>query len=138
MKGIRFEVQGLPPAKSGRRLRWESLPSTPGESWSSWKPLVTRSITADSRDLGPGGYGLKWWFMRGRNEGWDATNYLGGISDVLEGKARRLIAHPGSLDHLKDLGPVGLYDDDRQIKEILYKEVPSASNRYVVTLSSLE
>lgn len=71
-------------------------------------------------------------------EPWDATNYLGGIADVLEGKAKRLKAHPGSLDHLEDLKELGLYNDDRQIKEIGYREVPSDSERYVVMLSVIE
>lgn len=47
-------------------------------------------------------------------EPWDATNYLGVIADVLEGKAKKLIAPPGLLDWLGDLIKVGLYDDDRQ------------------------
>jgi len=71
-------------------------------------------------------------------EPWDATNYLGGIADVLEGKAKKLLAQPGLLDWLGDLINVGLYNDDRQIKEISYREVQSDRERYVVTLSALE
>jgi hypothetical protein len=43
---------------------------------------------------------------------WDATN-LGGISDVLEDKGKRNVAHPGSTAHLAELEQVALYDDDR-------------------------
>jgi hypothetical protein len=43
----------------------------------------------------------------------DATNYLGGIADVLEAKG-----HRGRLDHLGDLAQVALYDNDRQIREV--------------------
>src|SRR5213596_2577624 len=38
---------------------------------------------------------------------WDATNYLGGIGDVLEDKTRR-----GSLPHLGDLSQVAVYGND--------------------------
>jgi hypothetical protein len=53
-------------------------------------------------------------------EAWDATNHLGGVADVLQGKAR---LHP-SLDasHLGDLRSVALFVDGRQIKEIHYRE----------------
>jgi hypothetical protein len=71
-------------------------------------------------------------------EPWDATNYLGEIADVLEGKAKKLLAQPGLLDWLGDLINVGLYNDDRQIKEINYREVQSDRERYIVTLSALD
>ena len=63
---------------------------------------------------------------------WDATNYLGGIADVLEDKSRR-----GPLDHLGPLASVWLYRDDRQIKEISYREVASAQATYTVTIRAL-
>lgn len=68
---------------------------------------------------------------------WDATNYLGGITDVLESKAKRKVAQPGSVDHLEDLAEFGLFDDDRQIKEIAYREVDGDEAHYSVTLSRL-
>lgn len=68
---------------------------------------------------------------------WDATNYLGGITDVLEGKDKRRKAHPGSVDHLGELAEFGLYDDDRQIKEISYKEVEGPIAAYRVMLTRL-
>lgn len=48
----------------------------------------------------------------------DATNYLGGIGDVLEDKSRR-----GGIDHLGNLAEVWLYTNDRQIQEISYREI---------------
>jgi hypothetical protein len=68
---------------------------------------------------------------------WDATNYLGGIADVLESKTKRLIAQPGSIDHFGDLAQVGLYDDDRQIKEIIYREVQGDQAEYILKLTAL-
>jgi hypothetical protein len=65
-------------------------------------------------------------------EPWDATNYLGGIADVLEDKSRR-----GTLDHLGDLTSTWLYRNDRQIKEITYRQTPSAHLSYTVTVRAL-
>jgi hypothetical protein len=46
----------------------------------------------------------------------DATNFLGGIADVLEEKSRR-----GELSHLEGLAKVWLYGNDRQIKQVSYR-----------------
>ena len=46
----------------------------------------------------------------------DATNFLGGIGDVMEAKTRR-----GVLEHLGDLATVALYANDRQIHEVHYR-----------------
>lgn len=62
----------------------------------------------------------------------DATNFLGGVGDVLEAKG-----HRGPLDHLRDLASVGLYENDRQIHEVRYKWHPGFEVRYVVRLWEL-
>jgi hypothetical protein len=62
----------------------------------------------------------------------DATNYLGGIGDVLENKA-----HRGTLEHLGDLAVVRLYANDRQIKEATYREVDADQASYTVTIREL-
>lgn len=64
---------------------------------------------------------------------WDATNYLGGIGDVLEVKTRR-----GPLDHLGGLEDVALYENDRQIKEVHYRHLLGDVTRYRVRLWELE
>jgi hypothetical protein len=63
----------------------------------------------------------------------DATNYLGGIGDVLEDKA-----HRGSLDQLGDLAAVWLYRNDRQIKQVSYQETEANNPSYTVTVRSLD
>jgi hypothetical protein len=68
---------------------------------------------------------------RGQNPA-DATNYLGGIADVLESKA-----HRGQLDHLGDLASVWLYRNDRQIKEIAFREDEAGDVGYTVTVRQL-
>lgn len=62
----------------------------------------------------------------------DATNYLGGIADVLEQKSHRV-----AIDHLADLEQVWLYKNDRQIKQVTYKEVAADQVEYRVTVRSL-
>jgi hypothetical protein len=67
----------------------------------------------------------------GSNPG-DATNYLGGIADVLENKA-----HRGTLDHLGGLENVWLYRNDRQVKAVSYHETKADSVSYTVTIREL-
>lgn len=63
----------------------------------------------------------------------DATNYLGGIADVLEEKE----SHRVGIDHLGALGRVWLYWRDSQIKEVSYREVAADRMAYRVTVRSL-
>ncbi len=63
----------------------------------------------------------------------DATNYLGGIGDVLEDKA-----HRGSLDHLGDFATVWLYRNDRQIKRVSYRETEVSHPGYTVIVRTLD
>jgi len=63
---------------------------------------------------------------------WDATNYLGGIADVLEDKSHRC-----AIEHLRDLADVWLYRNDRQIKQITYRERESDKSGYTVTVRTL-
>jgi hypothetical protein len=62
----------------------------------------------------------------------DATNYLGGIADVLEDKSRR-----GTLDHLGPLATVSLYANDRQITQVSYRELADTDVSYTVTVESV-
>ncbi|TDC72772.1 hypothetical protein E1193_27005 [Micromonospora sp. KC606] len=59
----------------------------------------------------------------------DATNYLGGIGDVLQDKT-----NPINLDlsHLGPLQQVALYLDDRQIVRVRYDVEPADSPSYSV------
>jgi hypothetical protein len=60
---------------------------------------------------------------------WDATNYLGGVADVLEEKSRR-----GTLDHLDELRHVWVYRNDRQIKEVSYRQLEASDVYYTVRI----
>lgn len=62
----------------------------------------------------------------------DATNYLGGIGDVLEAKSRR-----GSLPHLGDLELVSLFDNDKQIREVHFYVTHAVDFAYEVKFWTL-
>lgn len=130
---ISFEVQGLPPAKSealsmlgaGHRHAdrvIELLQTARTAAWETqFDGFGTRSVGLDlaiscARD--------------GQRS--DATNFLGGVADVLEDKSRR-----GVLDHLGDLAAFSLYANDNQIERVSYewRSAPQAS--YVVRLWAL-
>lgn len=57
----------------------------------------------------------------------DATNFLGGVGDVLEAKE-----HRGVLDHLGGLAAVSLYANDRQIREVSYRWRHASETGYSV------
>ena len=63
----------------------------------------------------------------------DATNFLGGVADVLQGTT------PPNVDvsHLGDLAAIGLYVDDKQISRISYRELPAAEVSCRVRVSPL-
>lgn len=70
---------------------------------------------------------------RDRNRS-DATNYLGGIADVLEDEAHR----GGALGHLGELAQVSLYNNDRQVEEVHYYWEDAVSPSYRVRFWSLD
>lgn len=69
-----------------------------------------------------------------RSPAGDAANIIGGIADVLENKSIR--SHRSSIEHLGDLATVWLYKDDKQIKQITYREEPGESS-YTVAVRAL-
>jgi hypothetical protein len=59
----------------------------------------------------------------------DPTNYLGGIADALEDKSNR-----GPLDHLGGLATLRLYHNDRQIKQVSYREIEADQPSYTIAI----
>ena len=126
---ICLSVKGWPPKKSeasslfspkhrDRRSVVELLKNAAqalGES--AWNPTESRPVglelvvTAEEPDPIPG----------------DATNYLGGVADVLQ--ANRINA---DLSHLGGLARVSLFHDDRQIREVRYSVKDGATVGYDV------
>ena len=131
---IVVEVQSLPPAKDGAL-------SIFGASHSHG-PRVRALLEAAQQALkeqpglvpikdGPVALEVALYAPPGGVPG-DATNYLGGIADVLEQKAHRV-----AIDHLGELALVWLYGNDSQIKQVSYKEVAADRVEYRVTVRPL-
>jgi hypothetical protein len=127
-----FTVESWPPAKN------EAL-SMLGAGHSH-APRVRTLLEAARRAIGPafallqGPIGLEVELTApSEGEPWDATNYLGGIGDVLEAKSRR-----GELSHLGDLNGVALYSNDRQIREVHYRQLIGERASYRVRVWELE
>jgi len=127
---VSFEVTGYPPAKN------EAL-SMLGRATARVTLLLAtaRRACAEQGFLcissAPVGLDVVVYAPAGQNPA-DATNYLGGIGDVLEHKA-----HRGALDHLGDLAGVWLYRNDRQIKAVTYREIDADRVSYTVTIKEL-
>lgn len=134
---IELHVDGLPPAKSQR-----SVFGVRSRHHDRVLALLEEAHRAKSA-LGFRGFGTSHLYLEvgvrapaGQQPG-DATNYWGGIADVLEVKKHR-IKTSGPLDHLGYRKEVGLYDNDSEIKEVRYREVELDETSYTVTLRALE
>lgn len=134
MLEIKFDVEGLPPAKG------EAL-SMLGRRHSH-APRVVKLLEiareaaakAEVGHFGSSPVGLELLVRCRRDiDRSDATNYLGGVGDVLENKA-----HRGQIDHLGELAQVALYENDRQIEEVRYRWEDAARPSYTVRLWKLE
>ncbi|MFY1637897.1 hypothetical protein ACN27F_32260 [Solwaraspora sp. WMMB335] len=131
---LAFEVPGLPPAKSyalsvftagnrqATRVRTLLTAACDAAQRSGWTPLTDPvALEVVVRRPPEHHYG-------------EATNYLGGIGDVLQDKHG---APPGSVAHLGVLVDVALFVDDRQIQQISYREEPADEPSYLVKVAAL-
>ncbi len=129
---IEFDVEGLPPAKSeAKSMLGIGHPHEPRVR------RLLEAVVATVNRVGFPGFGdrriaLEVVLRCAGNPPSDATNYLGGIADVLEAKG-----HRGRLDHLGDLASVALYDNDRQVRSVHYCHVEARPAGYTVRLSAL-
>jgi hypothetical protein len=113
-----FEVVGWPPikneaksllsaahtqAKQVRALLEAADAAAKSAAWKCADGIVTLELVVRSKGRPPG----------------DATNYLGGVADVLQVKKADATL---DLGHLGELGSVALYVNDRQINRISYAE----------------
>lgn len=62
----------------------------------------------------------------------DATNMLGGIGDVLQGRSTG-----ADVEHLGSLARVACFKDDAQIQEIHYRRVERDEVGYAIVIRSL-
>ena len=130
---VSFHVDGYPPAKS------EALSMLgAGHSHTARVRLLLEAARRAKARSGlhevlAGPVALEVVIHTGGDRPWDATNYLGGIADVLQDKAH----HGPLVEHLGELAAVALYHDDRQITQVSYREEPRTTKGYVVTVRAL-
>lgn len=130
---LAFEVTGLPPIKSEAL----SLFSAGHRQAARVRALLRAACTAAQQTgwtplSGPVGLDVVLRCPAGHHGG--ATNFLGGIADVLQDKRR--LRH-AQLAHLGVLLDVALYLDDRQLRRIDYREEAADEATYTVRVSTL-
>lgn len=129
---VRFVVEGLPPAKNEAKSML-----APGHPYADRVLRLLRAadeaMTGERTPLfGTDALGLELIVYSQSEPPSDATNYLGGVGDVLETKARR-----GALPHLGQLAEVALYVNDRQFHEVRYRWERGVATRYSVRVWTL-
>ncbi|RKR86754.1 hypothetical protein BDK92_1020 [Micromonospora pisi] len=131
---LSFPVSGLPPIRTqalsifsagdrqATRVRALLEAACVAAQRSGWTPL-TDPVELDLVVRCPPGH-----------HGTDAATLLGGVSAVLQDKRR--VTDIG-LTHLGPLIDVALYVDDRQIRQMSYREEPADSTSYLVRVAAL-
>lgn len=127
---LTVQLDGLPPAKGGRAPLSANHPHL----------QRTRALLQAVRSLLPSGFkplstsvGLELTLRTpSARQAWDATNYLGGIADVLQNKDRRDLAHLG------ELSTVSVYENDRVIREVRYQHERSDRVGYRLRIWALD
>jgi hypothetical protein len=134
MLALSFDVDGLPPLKNGAlsilaagnrqaiRVRALLEAACLAAQRSGWTPLTDR-VSLDVVLRRPP-----------EHHSGDATNFLGGIGDVLQDKRHGLGI---SLAHLGVLVDVALFVDDRQIRQISYREEEAPTPSYSIRVTTL-
>lgn len=127
---LTVDLDGLPPAKGAQAPLSADHPHLPR----------TRALLQAVRGLLPSGFrplstsvGLELTIRTpSPRHAWDATNYLGGIADVLQNKGRRELAHLG------ELAMVSVYENDRVIREVRYQHQRSDTVGYRLRIWALD
>lgn len=133
---ISFTVPGRPPSKAGSPGPLSANSKHRDRTVALLEAAKTEIERTGFQGFGSSSVRLEVEVRSGSGEPpWDATNLLGGIADVLDSKAHKQLAQPGSLDHLGELAEIGLYDDDRQIQEVSYRVVDHPEAEYVITIT---
>jgi hypothetical protein len=129
---IEFEVKGWPPKKSEAKSLF-AVGHPKAERVTALLKAARDAVQRDDWSLASGRVALELTIYCPDRPDGDATNFLGGVADVLQGTT------PPNVDvtHLRDLAAVGLYIDDKQISQISYRELPAAEAFYRVRVSTL-
>jgi hypothetical protein len=129
---ISLVVSGYPPTKNEAK----SLLSDGHAQLPRVRMLLERAGEALARGaepLGTARLGLELVVCGPSDAPSDATNYLGGVGEVLQEKSGR-----GPLQHLGRLADVSLFTNDRQIRHISYKEERAPEQHYRLRLWLLD
>ena len=132
VRQISLVVSGYPPTKNEAK----SLLSDGHPQFSRARMLLERAGEALARGaepLGTARLGLELVVCGPSDAPSDATNYLGGIGDVLQEKSDR-----GPLQHLGRLADVSLFTNDRQIRHVNYREERAPEPHYRLRLWLLD
>ena len=132
MREITIDVNGYPPAKNEAKSMLAA-----GHVHAE---RVLSLLQAASNKAGPGGtayfpdesLGLELVVTSPAPPPSDATNYLGGVADVLENKG-----HRGDLAHLGQLTHIALYHNDRQFHDVRYRWELGSDVHYQVRIWTL-
>lgn len=133
MREIRITVAGSPPAKNEAKSMLAA--------GHVHQPRVMALLLAAREALGDhaepafptGPLGLELTIESPDEPLADATNFLGGVADVLEAKGRR-----GALPHLADLASVAVYGNDQQLQLVQYRWDRASEARYTVRVWARE
>jgi hypothetical protein len=131
--GVEFEVMGWPPKKNEAKSLFAA-----GHAHADKVRVLLEAardaIQRDSWSPATGEVALELIIRSpGRPDG-DATNFLGGVADVLQ----TTVSPNADVTHLGDLAAIGLYLDDKQISRISYRELPAVEVSYRVRVSAIE
>jgi hypothetical protein len=130
--GVEFEVMGWPPNKNEAKSLF-AAGHVHADRVRALLEATRDAIGPDMWSPASGEVALELTIRcPGRPDG-DATNFLGGVADVLQ----TTVSANADVTHLGDLAAIGLYLDDRQISRISYRELPAAEVSYHVRVSAL-
>lgn len=126
---VHFEVRGNPPLKGEAMSVFNA---NHGQASRVRALLQAAQRAAEDQEFAQileGGVSLD---VVARSPSGDGANIIGGIADVLEDKAGRR----SSIQHLGDLAAVWFYRNDKQLRQISYREEPGECS-YTVTVRAL-
>jgi hypothetical protein len=128
--GVEFEVMGWPPNKNEAKSLF-AAGHAHAHRVQALLEAARDAIEPDRWSPATGEVALELTIRCPSRPDGDATNFLGGVADVLQ----TTVSPNADVTHLGDLAAIGLYLDDRQISRISYRELPAAEVSYHVRVS---
>lgn len=133
MRSLTFEVHDLPPVKSEAKSMFADGHRHLGRVRKLLTAASEAAADSPTPHFGQAFLGLNLLLTAPAPPRSDATNYLGGVGDVLENKNRR-----SAIQSLGDLMNVALYENDRQLQDVHYRWTRGDSSSYTLTIWELD